>query len=80
MGASSAPPSIVAAISALLITPVMAPRWSSSALEAATVPIAVIAAIIFWVMIPIAGAGKVSGVTEAEVSTCGLIQLEPVPV
>jgi hypothetical protein len=78
IGASTAAPSITAAVSALLLAPVMAPRWSTSLVEACTVPLALLAVLVFWIIIPIAGSSAVSSFPASDLSSCALIQLVPV--
>lgn len=78
LGASSAAAAIAAILSTLLIAPVIAPRWSSSAIEATTVPVAAVGATLFWIILPIAGAGRAASITDAELAECPLVRLMPV--
>eukprot|EP00892_Ulva_mutabilis_P009793 jgi/Ulvmu1/7186/UM034_0095.1 len=77
LGVSSAAAAIAAVLSVLAIAPVIAPRWATSAMEAATVPLAVAGAILFWVVLPIAGAGRAAGITDTELASCVNVQLIP---
>jgi hypothetical protein len=72
LSVSSAAGAMAAATSAFMLTPVLAPRWSLSIIEALSVPLAVVGALIFWLIIPMAGSVKVSGVSAAVVDSCGL--------
>lgn len=74
LSASSAAAATAAAISAALIGPVFAPRWSVSLVEAATVPLAMAGVIIFWLIVPIAGAAKVAGLDAAVADACAVVQ------
>ena len=80
LGVSSAAAGAAAAASALLISPLFCPRWSRSRFEAISVPLAIVGVLVFWVIIPIAGAGKVSGAAEAGACPLtALIDAGPLP-
>lgn len=85
LGVTAAAGAAAAALSALTITPLFCPRWSRSHLEALSVPLALAGVLVFWVIIPIAGAGKVSGAAD-DAPLCALSQflqnreLDPVTV
>lgn len=78
LGASSAAGAIAAILSTALLAPVIAPRWSSSAVEASTVPLAAVGVLVFWVILPIAGAGRAAGLSDADLADCPLVRLIPV--
>jgi hypothetical protein len=75
LGVSSAAGAIAVVVSTLMIAPVFCPRWNRSLIEVLTVPVAFAGVLLFWVIIPLAGAAKIASLKAADVETCPLTRL-----